>query len=70
MKVGSNRNINKAEVYHLTSSQSQSPSTPPEAQATPAMHSMKSSGKPRIDIVTILPVGNKKFFLKNTIMKN
>ena len=58
MKIDSNSNINKAEVYHQKSSQSRAPVTHPEAHGAPEMHSMKRPDTSIKDPKTILPVGN------------
>ena len=50
MKIGSNRYINKAEVYHKKSSIFRSLVTPTEAYATPEVHSIKSWDRSIINI--------------------
>ena len=60
MKTGLNRNINKVEVSHQYSILITE--IPPEAYATPEMHSMKNLDKSVKDAVTILPVGTQKMF--------
>ena len=59
MKTGSNRNINRVEVYHKKF----------RLAASPEIHSMKSLDQPIIQ--TILPTQTiKKCLLKNIMMKN
>ena len=53
MKIGSKRNLNKAEVYHR---KSRSPAAPSEALATAEMDLMKNSDEPIKKIR--LPTGN------------
>ena len=70
MIIGSNRNINKAKVYHL---KSWSRVTSPGANAVHVMYPMKSPDDKSIK--DYLPaqhehaVGNEKCLLKNTMMK-
>ena len=56
--IGSNRNINKVEVYREKSTQSQSPATP--AKAASEMLLPKGLDKSIKSTVTISPIGNQK----------
>ena len=42
IKIGSSKNINKAEAHQKKSTKSWPPATPPEALAVPQMHLMKN----------------------------
>ena len=69
MKIDSNRNINKAEVYHQKCTQYGLPATPPEAHAAPEMHSWRNSDKLIKDATTITCTQPKEYLLKNTMTK-
>ena len=66
MKIGSNRNINKAEIFHQ---KSQSPATQSKAHAAPEMHLMKSSDKPIKETIVSSPLVFK-IWTKRGVIKN
>lgn len=55
IKIGSNKSINKAEVYHIRLTKSQS-------TAVSEIHSIKSWDSSVKDTETILPIDNQKMF--------
>ena len=67
MKICSNRNLNKTEVYHQ---KSRTPPAQLEAHSGPQKPSMKRPDKSTEDTMTILPAGKQKVPVANTMMKN
>ena len=62
--IGSNRNINKVEVYREKSTQSQSPATPAKAASEMLLPKGLDKSIKSTVTVTIPPIGNQKMLFE------